>query len=113
MNTGHSHRLQGYLLLETLVALSIATVLTGALSGVVVQSLQHTRTLTDRLQQERMLTAAQATAYALLRSGESIREVTGILTTRYPGLEVSRQADLLLLDGGSAGVLEIPTGGVQ
>lgn len=92
---------------ETLLALTIALTVVGGLSGVVVHSADHLRRISARLQAERVLTAAQITVLTLARGGATLEETVEIVASSYPALDVSVRSEVLLLESGSAGILEI------
>jgi len=102
------YRCRGYLLAETLLALTIALVLVGGISGVVLHSADNLRRISRRLEAERVLTAAQITVLTLVRENASLEETARAIESRYPALEVSVRSGVLVLENAPAGTLEIP-----
>ena len=102
-----SHRCRGYLLAETLLALTIALTVVGGISGVVIHSTENLGRISRRLQAERVLTAAQITVLTLVREDASLEETAQAVAARYPALEVSVRSGTLVLESGPAGSLEI------
>jgi len=117
---GPRHTLGGWILLETMTVLLVVTIILGALANVWTAQVRTARIVTERLERERVRTAAFLYAYGELtatergagveRSGAvatpvpATREKTVIaiadeIRERYPELEVTVNGTILTIDG--------------
>lgn len=95
--TSSASTLPGYLLTETLISLAIASVLIGGVIGVVPAASDNVRRLADRLESERMLTAAQITVLAVVREGFTVPETVETIRREYPLIEATYHDGRLVL----------------
>lgn len=101
MNSSGRLRIGGYILMESLLSLTITFILVSALAGLVLASTRATHRIETRLRAERELTAAQITVLVMIRHGDDPGVIEARLRQEYPAVVVRRSPDQLELRYGS------------
>ena len=92
-------RAEGWILLETVVALVVATILVGTSANLWVRAARYGEAVTTRLTEQRLRTAAVYELDALRKSGVSPRETAEELAARFPTLAIEADDDAVLIHG--------------
>lgn len=97
MNSSSGWRVSGYILVESLLALTVTFILASALSGIVLATTRNTGRIGEQLEAERLLTAAQITVLVMIRRGDEGESIKRRVESEYPSVRVEMHNEHLTL----------------